>query len=928
MGSTKTYINVSSTTYNISGDYNPDNNYLAATIISGVYEGISGHEAIMQTLLNSPKVNYRNFLKWANSTNYPGNLNTKVVNRKSVNVNIVKQYLNTPTGQTCNIEKTFIKVGDIDYFAEQYLLKNNPTQVSTNWGVEYLGNNQVLIEYEDTTTEIFNLPLDFEYQAEYLYAYVKCYNDAFKEPLIEGALINDNNLPNTDNYSETNNIVTPLIVNLNTTIHNLIEYSDGRANEETTNVTTRQELFNTYVIQKEKKTYLGNTSGETIQNDWTYYTENLNYEIVEDVNVGVTNVNTDFGFLLENGSNILLENNNKILLETDTLTVTTTVTTTTENTQNNYSYQIDTQIENISSLQDHYLLIYKLGSGDPILDQLISTEENVEQDFFPIIPLRYHNISTRGNQSNHGIYWYEENKKAFKKSIGGDIDQLYDKIESNPQLGDIDHCYLQFGFSLNTKSNFEKEYIYEFFKEMIDYQNQTNADYVNWLNELYSDTQGIELYVNWFIAQSDINNPLYDTPKPMFKGARKPSETFLRLRTDNPPTVDGGTTDNFDIRIAWSNINESFYTGLGKSDANSGDFWISLDPPDINLTELTTLNSTQEIFARLVSLGLFTQDNLGLLENSYIYIYKQINDNNYSVISVSNLTHRNYIYREYYHVYTSSRDAILDEDQSAFIIPLMGSVLEKISFRSSNEMLLRAGNLTFNTLEITKSKWYEQSWFRVVVIVVLVVIVIIATIASGGTATGPTAKAAAFVVAALGIGGVLGVILTALLATALNIIIATLLSKILYLILKEFVDDRTAQLISMVATTIIMIGINTDFNFSDATDLLLRADNVIMLTSSFADYVLQSFYLNDIEDLQSDLNFLNTEKEKTENLIKEYTNELQLESDRLIQEVLKVAMLEETPKEFLNRTLMTSDDIINITMEMINRFTDINFDFD
>lgn len=898
MVSTKTKISVSSTTYNLSGDYDPNDRYSIAITFSAFLEGISVTEALLKTFFNSPKVTYVRFLFWSSYTNYKGNLSTNITNRKKADINIIKDYINPPAGQTCNVEKAFIKLGDINYFAEQYIISTNPSLVNTNWGVDYIGNNQIQITYEDTTTDIVNLPIDFDYGSEYLYAYIKCYYDSFSDPIVYGSLIDNNNLPDTSDYTETNNIVTPVNVDLDTVTHVLREFSNGDPNIETTDTVTNTVIFNTHLITKEKTEYLGNTSDETIQNKLYHYTENLDYEITQNEDVTVE--------IIDHGS----------YTETKTTTVTTDII------NNNYSYQIDTQIENLSSLASYELLIYKLGSGDPILDQLIGNAQSTVEEFYPIIPLRLYNQSIKDRSD-----WYEDSVKAYKKSIGGNLDKLLESIEDNPSIGDIDHAYIHFGFPLNTESNFEKEYIYTFFKEMVNFQQSNNQDYLDWLDDLYSNTQFIESYINWFKAQSNPSDPLYNTPQPAFAGnVVKPKETVLQLRTDNYINDPGPTTDNFDIRLSWSNINENFYTGLGKVGAKVGEYWISTDPPDSNTAELLLYTDTVTLFTQLVAEGIFTQDNLDLLQDNYIYIYNQIDSNNYRVLQINNLSHKNYIYGESYYIHITAVTALNDPTEEGFIIPLSKLVLDKLSLISSNEILVRAGNIIFNSFTEVKQKWYQSSLFRIAVIITLVVIIVTVTILSGGTSTGPVASISASIVAALGIAGTTAIIVSTLLTLAINLVIGMILSKLLYLILKPIIGSQYARILSVIGSVIITVGINTNFDFTAMTDLLLKSDKIISLGFAIADFAVNQFY--NLETLQKETLEMKTEFEETSKLVEQYSDEFGFdESNKLINTLIEHMSLTETPTRFLERTLQSSDDIINISLNVINNFTDINFDF-
>ncbi|NZA36552.1 hypothetical protein H0N90_14560, partial [Lactobacillus rhamnosus] len=59
------------------------------------------------------------------------------------------------------------------------------------------------------------------------------------------------------------------------------------------------------------------------------------------------------------------------------------------------------------------------------------------------------------------------------------IDDMIEKIGENANLKDIDFAFMVYGVALNTKSNYCKRYLYEFFRNLMDIQESDGQDYHN-----------------------------------------------------------------------------------------------------------------------------------------------------------------------------------------------------------------------------------------------------------------------------------------------------------------------------------------------------------------------------------------------------------------------------------------------------------------
>lgn len=897
-GSTKTIITVASTVYNMSGDYDNNDKWFKAIIISGILQNVSVADTIISNLFSCPKSRFNKFFNYALNNNYKGNLITKINSRKKVDINVIIDYLNPDVGTFVNIEKAFIDYGDITYWANKHILLNYPSLVLTDWVAELAPLDQIQITYEDTSTELIDLPTDYLYSNKYLIAYIKYYNESYNEPEDEGAIIEVDfeDLPDTSDYTTIDNDTTENSESLTETTTVLREYSDATPPSTTTSSTSSTEVFTSHIKTKEKTTYLGIISGETRHSLKETYIEYLDYNIIESTDIDVE--------VIDHGSY--------------TETITTTVVT--EIFEPIYTYQINSQITVLSELINEDMLIYKLGSGITVLDALQSTSTDITEDLYPVIPLRLYNTSVSDIPE-----WYDEAKQAYSIVIDKNFDKLLDNIEENPSIGDIDYCYVHFGFPLNTESNDEKLYIYEFFKNLINYQESTREEYLDWLNEIYADVEFIENYVEWFTAQSNSSDPLFGSSPPLLSGTLgskvvKPPESLLEFRTNNFDYNDP-YSDKFDIKISWSNIQEDIYSGLGQSGANKGDIWFSTTPPPENTDFVALHASSIQTFTEIVRLGLFVYDPVSLLKDDHIYLYHQIESDSYRVLSIAGLLHRNYVYREL-NVLISAKQALEDEEPSGFIIPLSQYVLNQVSWIVGNEICIRAGNLIFNSWQSRKTRFFESKLFKILVIVVLVIIAIIVTFFSAGLGTGSIGGLSASIVTALGVAGTTALILTAILTVAINMVIGMIISAILTKILTPIIGEKYAKLVATIATIVIMAGINTNFDATAMEGLLLRADSLILLGLSVTNTVIEEIY--NVQELSNEVKALEDRNKKQEKLIKENNELLGIDkADDLINKVLEQLTLEETPDEFLSRTLMRSDDIIRLSMDAINRFTEI-----
>jgi hypothetical protein len=128
-----------------------------------------------------------------------------------------------------------------------------------------------------------------------------------------------------------------------------------------------------------------------------------------------------------------------------------------------YVYVVYSPVDPGGVAQNSVYWIYKVGSGNAVLDAAVSAGA-AQGDFFPVIPFRHEN---KFLSSTYMPAAYELAKKAYRKASGRrKYSEMVDKIAENPSLGDIDHAYMAYGVCLNVKEKACREYIFRLFKRM------------------------------------------------------------------------------------------------------------------------------------------------------------------------------------------------------------------------------------------------------------------------------------------------------------------------------------------------------------------------------------------------------------------------------------------------------------------------------
>lgn len=901
--SPKKTIKVASTVYNMAGDENDRPDFLKATLFSAVmspYDKYLG-EVIVGNYLTGPGINQRSFFNWAVRNDFAGLPDFSVRNSYAVDPLIVKAQILVPAlplGLETEVQTAFVTDADFTYFAEQYILQNSPELANTEWAAEYDALTEtIIIQYVGGATDVIPGG-DYDATAQYVISHFYQQVPSTIEPLIPGVpVIGETNaalLPDLAGYTQ-DSLVNTGVVNhtLNTTTTVQKVYSSGAPT--TTTVTPNIDVvpFNPSVAMNTQTVYTGGiVSGGVETESIETFIEITEYRHIVTDSV-VTIVVNDLG-----GG--------------DTETVTTTVAG--DYLRPIFDHQTDTQVTTFSKVEGGaQLFIYKIGTGNIALDglQQITTGAGAPE-YFPFIPVRLDNKSiTEPEYETSGLY--PSCVTAYRRATKGQrFSALVDQVEDNTELSEIDYAYVVYGVSLNVKENACRKYMYQFFKDLIPFQNTTGSYMASFEAGVGNYNAAKAQLDAWTLAQNiGPSDPLFGTPRPDLPSLAPPETTTIRLNTDNTQTKD------FDNRITWVSIHEEQFTGLGKPGAKKNTVWME-SAGTFDWDEVTGYNDRNGSISTLSS----TPNSI-----EKTYLYYQIDGSNYKRITIHGLIHQNFVYGGKF-VQISAQEALDDSDTSGFIIPLHYPTIKAMSLVDTTQMATANTFIVFNSYKIYKKKWY-QTFLGMLFIIILVVVAaaIIAPAAVGGA--GGLLGGNAALGASFGLSGTAAVVAGAV----TNALAAIIVSRAITTVSVELFGEKWGAIIGAIASFAVNFGVAGGFNnFTMST--LLTPQNLLGLSSALANGYA-GFVQADIAEMNI-LGMENAEEyetamDKLQDMIRDLggSNDLSFDPMQLTNTDAgngrgTGSYIPESLDEFIHRTTMTGSDIVEVTLSMVGDYADLN----
>lgn len=878
--SAKKKVYVSSVVYNLAGGPEDRVKYLPTTIATHVVSNsnFSLSDTLQKALIDGPGMRMRRFARWARTSGYTekiGQSTGQLSVGNSINLEEIIGQIPVDPGYEVSVQDA--KIGDADYgaWADQWMLLNHPERVDDEYEIDFDESTNTIYIWFTNGSDTFSFnPVGFDVTKPYLYvSYTISVVDA-QGPIVPGTVIpvgSPTGFPDIEQWHFVKNTDTPKSLDLTKTVLTKVTYSDETPPEsdETEGVTSFD--YTESEGKYDKTEYNGESadgSEITSTNSWLYL-----YTLGSKTSTEATETTEE---TLPGG-----------------VIKTTTVTTTTESFTNVYKYRIDTQHVIDRSWSVMQTIIYKKGDGNPVFDAMFNPSVSASA-FLPFIPVR---IDNRMIDDNYFGEIYPLNKKALTRATGSSYTKLVESLEVNPSLRDIDYGYISFGAALNTKEDVSKKYIYKFFQHMLLNAGSGADGYSEWRTQWNLADQSQRNWLAWKDAQSNPASPLYGRPEPT--KLTYPTEWGNTLQVISP-------TMNYDIRVHWSSITEVESVGLAWPNARQGQVKIQIGASN-NYDQL------------LVSAGLVSW----IPQNhEFVSIIWQDSPTTYRTIGIWNLWHVNMIYKGKA-VYTSASAAMIDTDESGFIIPMHEGIYRSMSLVDTSQMSMASGYMVLNCYKVVKQKWYQTSWFKIV----LVIIVIVITVLSAGTGAGSAGLlgTAASVGAALGFAGAVAIIV----GTIANAVAAMLLTQLLTMGATALFGEKVGAIVGAIASVVaisagtsMMGGQGMAAGFSN----LANAENILKLSVAAGSGLAEYVGAETAGIMQQTQELIDQYGKDSQAIMETWEKNLGLGKISIDPTVLTEAgqnfeYIPERSNVFLSRTLLTGSDIADMTNDLLTNFT-------
>lgn len=552
------------------------------------------------------------------------------------------------------------------------------------------------------------------------------------------------------------------------------------------------------------------------------------------------------------------------------------------------------------------IFIYRIGSGDPVLDPLVEQQLEPSKSYFPVIPIRIDNefLSESYMPKAYGLA-----KRAFKKATGSNFSEMVGALEKNTEaLPDIDYAYMIFGASATSQDPQQLAYIYTYLDELGAETGYDSTDYDAWENNVTTENDYVQFFSD-FQEYTDLDgagtppaeppgyNPGGEQGNSGPDGPKAKPFRGVLLRTPGPIKI------NYDVRITWTAIKkETNLAGLGKPDAQVGEHWFAVESEGTEYKILAVSPGKDFSSARKVN---------------EVYLYKQVSQTAHERLKIIGMVQQTYVFGNHYEELDLADEVLgmTATEESSFIFPLRYSTLAGMSLIDSTEFALSCQYLTLHAYEIKLQRFYESQAFIIFIVVAI-------TIATAGTGLGAQ-------VGILGSNAAVGIALGFTAATAaivgfvVNALAAMVLSQIILAGARELFGARLGTLIGTVMAFLAINGLTNmaagngfTVNFGN----LSSAENLMKLTSTTAG-AYQNYMAAGIRQTV----------EATQKMLEEYEDEFNRIEELYAQNIgygngginpLQQFVLE-TPEVFIERTLMTGSDIADLSLDMVSNFAEL-----
>lgn len=929
MGSKKKKkIFVTSEIHNLAGPEDKRDNVLKNTLLAAILAESRPWigETITNSYMKGQGIKLRNFSNWATRTGFTANVikQTGGTLRLPLTIpnHVVQGVLNPTDPEKVSISFQSREIADETYWVMQYLMENRPEDLDGNWvstydeaanlvTIHFLGgdplpkdeNGEIIFPEQgvDDDTPIPDpviietvtfTPANYIVGADYLFAVYSVAKELPDGELQEDAevIVGSGSFPSVAGYDHIGTTTQEKNFTLKTKTVVETSYTDGTPAETDTTTSTTSATRTASEAIYEKEVYQG--SYTEADDDGLY-----NYSLWNQIKLYVD-------FKIETTSTTSSET--LPIAGGHFKTITTTVYTDTLVANN--SYKQSQQDVDISGWSPARMYIYRLGSGNSVLDAYIGSTRSVGE-FFPHIPLRLWKKNVSG--SYYGTI-YREGNKALKRSIDSSMKKMHKLINSSGSAGDIDHAFINYAVPLNVKNDSCKKYIYLFFKQLLAGQNP--AQYQQWEN-MYSEATEIgKTWAKWSSAQKDRTDPLFGTPEPPRPTIPAAPGGSFRLKS-------GHSNIDFDITISWSSIKEEIFGGKFKSNAKKNQLWIQQ-------------GQAIQVPKTVIQWGEVGQEYHTVFDTVIpVEIIWQHDNEKFRKITLTGLNYNNYVYGGLSVSYTGHSE-VKKGSESKFLIPLHNQIIREMGLVDFTQMSTACTFIIFNSYQIVtvKKKWYQSGLFKVILVIIVVVITIFTAgwgSALGGAVGGIGGATATAV-------GATGIVATAI-AVAVNMVVSIVITNLLSRAGTALFGEKWGAIIGTIASIFVMSGLNSQFGaagsgaggtgWADAYREMMKPGNLMKVAQAVGEGMqtsqatqLQKYH----DETRAIIADYEVESEKISKLFMENIGDgSSVDIMKIQQMVSAFDFRKEWPNEFLQRTLLVGSDVVELAQSMVDDFARI-----
>ena len=879
--SSKTKYYVASQIYNMAGDFAERPSYMKSLIVQSALIGDQVALRIRDGIFQGPGFNLRAFQKWANVNYRRGIPDADITVDEVSTLAPIRNAIPAPSGQTVTVINAVLTNADAEIWVEKFLAENHPQLMNLNWTFEQDDVSDVItISFANGRPDISFTPQNWYPNSRYLAArYV------LMTPGSTAAVVNKGSfgpyrsaagvgLARYTEQSRTNlAAVSYSLVRRET---RRIEYKDARP-------ATQSVLTSSVAVE------------DTPQRVVYRWDQNRGYRPLTKTPMVIRHTKAVTGRKIKR--TVFTRNSVEY---PDFIEI---VSVENEILVDEYRYSYTTQERYGQTMSDQKVYIYRMGGNNASLNNLKASVATMGE-FFPIIPLRLDNVFIDEPRYDD---IYPLVSKAYKKAFGTDIEDVLDELKDNEQIDDLDFTFMVFGVHLNERSNAGKEYIYEFLKGLMTYQNSSKTEWVAYQTMLQNRNRTTIEYRRWenaMLSRLESADPENMPELPSYPPPKR-SEFVLRANALG--------IDNYRISISWSYIAETFHAGRGKQGAKKGDLWFSVGPTQRGMPQLPD----SDLFRVLRSL---IQES----SNQKIYLYHQTSDLQYRRLEIMGLYHGNEVYKNK-SVVTSAVDGVRENsEESPFFFPLHYPTLKRLTPAVQNELGYCSRLLVLNSYQKVKIRWYQRGAFKWIFAIAMIAISII-TLTPAAMAYVPGLLGTNIVVGtALGLAGTAAIVAGAVANMIASMILVSIIQKGAISLLGE----KWGTIIGTIAS-FFALQVGTQFASTGSMAMnwgkMFNPNNILKLTNAVSKGY-QGYVSAEMKEVMEGYETAASEYKDEMKMIEDRVNELFGQNawidPTLLTEMSGVddASLRESSDSFLSRTLLTGSDIAEISMAMITEF--------